>query len=147
MATSARKTARPATKAAAKTPATVHPKPTAAIKRSTAPATTEPCLRFRYSKALRAKTQAMLAALEASPDDVKHRDAVADLVAELTEVGMDYYYLRALRLAQVGFVAEQSARLGMSGATRIISSVCRKFIERMDKEQLLIVARHLRELE
>jgi hypothetical protein len=147
MATSARKTARPATKPAAKTPATARPKPTAAVKRSAAPATAEPYLRFRYSKALRAKTQAMLAALEASPDDVKYRDAVADLVAELTEVGMDYYYLKALRLARVGFVAEQSARLGMSGATKIISSVCRKFIVRMDKEQLLIVARHIRELE
>jgi len=146
MAASARKTARPATHPAAKVPAKAHAKPTAGVKRTAAPATTEPYLRFYYPKALRAKTQAMLAALEAAPGDVKHRDAVADLVAEFTEVGMDYYYLKALRLAQVGFVAEQSARLGMSGAAKIISSVCRKFIMRMDKEQLLIVARHIREL-
>jgi len=36
---------------------------------------------------------------------------LADLVADLTQAGMDYYYLRALKLAQVGFVVEQSARL------------------------------------
>jgi len=88
----------------------------------------------------------VLAALEAAPDHAKHRAALADLVAELTEVGMDYYYIRALRVAQVGFVGEQSARLGVSGAAKLISSVSRKYIMRMDDAQLLIVARHIREL-
>ena len=88
----------------------------------------------------------MLAALEAAPDHAKHRAALADLVAELTEAGMDYYYIRALRVAQVGFVGEQSARLGVSGAAKLISSVSRKYIMRMDDAQLLIVARHIREL-
>ena len=88
----------------------------------------------------------MLAALEAAPDHARHRAALADLVAELTEVGMDYYYIRALRVAQVGFVGEQSARLGVSGAAKLISSVSRKYIMRMDDAQLLIVARHIREL-
>lgn len=88
----------------------------------------------------------MLAALEAAPAHAKHRAALADLVAELTEVGMDYYYIRALRVAQVGFVGEQSARLGVSGAAKLISSVSRKYIMRMDDAQLLIVARHIREL-
>jgi hypothetical protein len=59
---------------------------------------------------------------------------------------MDFYYMRALRLAQVGFVVEQSARLGVSSAAKLISSVSRKFIVRMDKDQLLIIARHIREL-
>ena len=88
----------------------------------------------------------MLAALEDGPDDAGHGTALADLVAELTGAGMDYYFLRPLRLAQVGFVAEQSARLGMSGAVKLISSVSRKFIVRMDREQLLVVAMHLRAL-
>ena len=103
-------------------------------------------MRFYHSKALRTKTQAVLAALEATPDQPKHGEAMADLVADLTEAGMEYYYLRALKLAQVGFVVEQSARLGMSGAVMLINSVSRKFIVRMDKAQLLVVARHIREL-
>ena len=71
---------------------------------------------------------------------------MADLVQELIEAGMDYYFLRALKMAQIGFVAEQSARLGMSGAVKLISSVSRKFIMHMDKQQLLIVASHIRAL-
>jgi hypothetical protein len=103
-------------------------------------------LSFQVSRALRARTVAVLAAIEAAPDDGGHGDALADLVADLTQAGLDYYYLEALRRAKVGFVGEQSARLGLSGAAGIISSVSRKFIVRMDKAQLLIVARHIREL-
>lgn len=139
-------------KRAAKVPATPRAKadpsgkPAARSKPSAGPSTAEPSLRFHHSKELRAKTHAVLAALEAAPDHARHRTALADLVAELTEVGMDYYYIRALRVAQVGFVGEQSARLGVSGAAKLISSVSRKYIMRMDSAQLLIVARHIREL-
>jgi len=132
--------------AAAPAKATRSAKPAAKKKPSRVPATDEPFLRFYHSKELRARTHAVLAALEATPDHAKHRDALADLVTELTEIGMDYYYMRALRLARVGFVVEQSARLGVSGAAKLISSVSRKFLMRMDSAQLLIVARHIRDL-
>ena len=142
----------PAAKAGAKQRATPPAKARAPASPAgrTAPAlggaATQPSLRFYHSIALRSKTQAVLEALEAAPDQAHHGDAMADLVAELIEAGMDYYFLRALKQAQVGFVAEQSARLGLSGAVKLISSVSRKFILRMDKHQLLFVAQHLREL-
>jgi hypothetical protein len=71
---------------------------------------------------------------------------VAGLVSELIEAGMDYYFLRPLKLAEVGFVTEQSARLGMSGAVKVISSVSTKIILRMDGNQLLVVASYIRAL-
>jgi hypothetical protein len=107
---------------------------------------TEPSLRFHHARALRAKTDAVLAALEAGPEQPRQGEAMADLVHELVDAGMEYYFLRALKAAQLGFVAEQSARLGMSGAVRMISSVSRQFILRMDRPQLLVVARHIRGL-
>ena len=109
-------------------------------------AASEPSLRFYLSKALRQKTNTVLDALEAQPDHPKHGDAMATLVTELIDAGMDYYFLRALKLADVGFVTEQSARLGMSGAVKVISSVSTKIILRMDKSQLLVVASHIRTL-
>ena len=72
--------------------------------------------------------------------------AVADLVAELAEVGMDYYFLKAVRRPQVGMIAEQSAGLAMAGAVKLVSTVSRKYIVRMDPGQLLQVAAHMREL-
>ena len=41
---------------------------------------------------MRSKTNAVLAALEASADQQQHGEAVADLVQELIEAGMDYYF-------------------------------------------------------
>jgi len=129
---------KPAVKTAAKT-----------TKKTTAtPADTsaKPSMRFFHSKELRTKTLRVLEALEATPDNPKHASAVADLVGELVQAGMDYYFLRALKHADVGFLTEQSARLGLSGAVTLISSVSRKFIVRMDPPQLLVVASHVREL-
>lgn len=144
-ATPAAKTrARPASKPAVKAASPARAK--SAAKPSGLPVESEPFLRFRHSPALQAKTEAVLAALEESPERAGHGEALADLVEELTEAGMNYYYLRALKDARVGFVVEQSARLAMSGAVRLISSVSRKFIVRMGDAQLLAVAQHIRHL-
>lgn len=109
-------------------------------------AASTPFLRFYHSQALRQKTDAVLNALEEHPGKKNHGEAIADLVTELIDAGMDYYFLKALKEADVGFVAEQSARLGMSGAVKLISSVSRKFITRMDHTQLLVVSNHIRTL-
>jgi hypothetical protein len=126
------------------------PTPKSALKRPAAPATSsaavEPSLRFYHSRSLREKTHAVLAALESAPEHPRHGVALADLVTELIDAGMDYYFMRSLRQAKVGFVAEQSARIGLSGAVKLVSSVSRKFIVRMDRTQLMVVAQHIREL-
>jgi len=103
-------------------------------------------MRFLYSQALHDRTESVLLALEANPAHPKHGEAVADLTTALIEAGMDYYFLRALKEAKVGFVTEQSARLGLMGAVRLISSVSRKYIVRMNETQLLAVASHIRAL-
>jgi hypothetical protein len=64
----------------------------------------------------------------------------------LTDTGMEYYFLKALKLARVGFVVEQSARLGMKGALRVQASIVRNIIGGMDGPQLLAVCRHIRNL-
>jgi hypothetical protein len=130
-------TARDSVPVSAKTPRT-----------ATAKATTSsgPSLRFYHSEVLREKTDTVLSALETQPGHPHHGEAIADLVTHLIEAGMDYYFLKPLKQAEVGFVAEQSARLGISGAAKLVSSVSRKFIIRMDQAQLLVVATHIRSL-
>jgi len=106
----------------------------------------EPSMRFLYSQALHDRTESVLLALETNPSHPKHGEVIADLTTALIEAGMDYYFLRALKEAKVGFVTEQSARLGLAGAVRLISSVSRKYIVRMNETQLLAVASHIRAL-
>lgn len=88
----------------------------------------------------------VLTALEEADDPEEHREALADLVTELTEAGMDYYYLRALKLSNAGHLAQQSAKLGIAGAVKMISGVSRRFIMRMNGKELLAVTGHIRSL-
>jgi hypothetical protein len=105
----------------------------------------QPFLRFYHSKSLRAKTLAVLATLEKAKDGTQHRDALADIIVELTDSGMEYYFLRPLKLAKVGFFTQQSANLGMATTTRLLGSVIRNIIGGMGSPQLIAVCSHVRQ--
>ncbi|MGB8883542.1 MAG: hypothetical protein WCC44_06735 [Azonexus sp.] len=147
MVTPAKSSTRSAATAVVRTPAKdVAPVPAKTPRKAKATTATGPSLRFYHSEVLREKTNTVLSALESQPGHPHHGEAIADLVTHLIEAGMDYYFLKPLKQAEVGFVAEQSARLGISGAVKLVSSISRKFIIRMDQSQLLVVASHIRSL-
>jgi hypothetical protein len=106
----------------------------------------EPFLRFHHSKELRKNTLVLLRALEEADDATVHRDALADIVVKLTSSGMDYYFMKPLRLAKAGFIVEQSANLGLAGVQQVMGSVIRNIIGRMDGPQLLSVCGSIRTL-
>jgi hypothetical protein len=110
------------------------------------PPKAKPSLRFFHSTALRARTDKVLAAIEHDQDPTQHANALAALVASLTEAGLDYYFLKPLNLAKVGFVARQTASFGMAGALRIMSPMIRSILGGADGGQLRIISRHIRQL-
>lgn len=105
----------------------------------------KPFLRFHHSAPLRRKTLAVVDALEQVEDRVDHADALADLVVELTNAGLDAYFMQPLRLAKPGFVVEQSASLGMVGVQQVMGTVIRRVIGRMDGAQLFSVCGSIRQ--
>jgi hypothetical protein len=98
-----------------------------------------------HTAELRAKTDAVLATLESARDPTVHRGALANLAVELTNAGLDYYFIKPLKVAKAGFVVEQSASLGMSGVQQLMGSVIRNIIGRIDGPQLLSVGNSLRQ--
>ncbi len=150
MTTPSKRPLNPAPKPTAKPPAKAATKPAVAAGASKviakANAKALPHLRFYHSEALRTKTLAVLATLEASPDPTQHREALAKLVVELNNAGMDYCFIRPLKLAKPGFLVEQSASLGMAGALQVIGSVVRNIIGRMDGPRLLSISGSIRQL-
>jgi hypothetical protein len=104
----------------------------------------KPFLRVHHSEALRKKTLAVLAELESAEDATSCREALADLVVELTSSGMKGYFLVPLKLAKAGFIVEQSANLGMAGVQTVMGSVIRNVIGHMDHAQLLSVGSSIR---
>ncbi len=123
---------------------TATPKP-ATRRAAASTAATGPFLRFHHSEALRKKTLALLGAIEKSDDATAHRDALADLVVELTNCGLDAFFIGPLKHAKAGFIVEQSANLGMKGVQQVMASVVRKIIGRMGNPQLLSVCGSMRQ--
>ena len=111
-----------------------------------APPANKPFLRFYHSERLRVRTLAVLATLEQPHDSPRQRDDLTDIVLELLDSGMAYFFLRPLKLAPVSFVVEQTARLGLESVRRAMSPVIRSIIGHMDKPQLLVVCGHIRQL-
>ena len=113
------------------------PKPTAASAR--------PSLRFYHSEELRKRTLALLGRIEKAGDATVHREALADIVVELTNSGLDAYFLKPLKQARAGFIVEQSAGLGMKGVQQVMATVIRRVIGGMESPQLLSVCGSIRQ--
>ena len=118
-------------------------KPSKPASKPPAPSS-KPFLRFYYSEGLRRKTLSLLDKLERARDPAAHRDALADVVVELANSGLDYYFMGPLKLAKAGFILEQSASLGMAGVQQVMASVIRQVVGRMEGPQLLSVCRSIR---
>ena len=106
----------------------------------------KPTVRFYYSVALRKRMDAVLARIERDDDATPHASELSRVVVELTESGLDYYFLRPLQESKFGFVARQTANLGMSGALRVISPIIGRILAGADTTQLRGVAQHIRHL-
>jgi len=114
-----------------------------ASKKEAAPAA-KPFLRFHHSHELRVKTLQVLVAVESAEKATVHADKLTDLVLELTDHGMDQYFVQSLKATKVNFVVQQSAALGLAGVQKVMGTVIRNIIGRMDDRQLIVVCGSIR---
>ena len=84
--------------------------------------------------------------MERAEDPTDHHAELATVVKQLTESGLDGYFLEPLRQAKAGFMIERSASLGMASAMKVMAPIVRGILARMDGPQLLTVCAHLRQL-
>lgn len=112
--------------------------------RKAAEPASRPFLRFHHSHELRAKTIEVLEAIENAQKPTVHSGRLTELVLELTDCGMDQYFLQSLKATKANFVVQQSAALGMSGVQKVMGTVIRNIIARMDDRQLLSVCGSIR---
>ena len=108
--------------------------------------TSKPYIRFPLSEELHEKTIEMLDALEESENPKQYRDALGDLVVELTKAGMDYFFIGPLELAQVGFVKQKSATIGMAGIIKVMGPMICRIIGGLNRSQLMIICCYFRQL-
>ena len=95
-----------------------------AKKKAVEPSST-PFLRFHHSQELRAKTLEVLETVENAEKPTAHAGRLTDLILELTDSGMDRYFLQSLKATKANFVVQQSAALGLSGVQKVMGTVIR----------------------
>jgi len=104
-----------------------------------------PFLRFHHSHELRARTLEVLETVESADKPTAHSGRLTDLILELTDSGMDQYFLQSLKATKANFVVQQSAALGLSGVQKVMGTVIRNMVGRMDDRQLLSVCGSIRQ--
>jgi hypothetical protein len=104
----------------------------------------KPFLRFHHSHELRVKTLDVLVRVENADQPTACRRELTERVLELTESGMDQYFLQPLKATKANLVVQQSAALGLAGVQKVMGSVIRNILGRMDDRQLLVVCGSIR---
>lgn len=117
----------------------------ASVRATSVEATQKPSLRFHHSQKLRKKTIDALNIVENAENASAHSGQLTDLVLELTDTGMEQFFLQSLKDAKVNFVVLQSAALGLAGVQKVMGTVVRTFIGRMDHRQILSVCSSIRQ--
>lgn len=106
----------------------------------------KPSLRFYPETDLHRRLIALLDQIEESTDATLHRVTLSESVRELTTAGLDYYFVRTLKDAKVGFVTQQSANLGLMGVQQVMAPVIRNIIGRLEHAQLQAIAQSIRQM-
>jgi len=127
------------------------PKKTAAVvvakpaPKKIAAADAKPFLRFHHAQELRTTTLEVLETVENANRATVHAGRLTDLVLELTASGMDQFFLQSLKATKANFVVQQSAAIGLSGVQKVMGTVVRNIVGRMDDRQLLSVCGSIRQ--
>ena len=108
---------------------------------------TEPVTRlsFPLSEELRQQTLETLAKLRESSDCRKHIPLLSNLISDLTETGLEYYFVHSLKKAGVGLIGVSTAKLGIASTSKGIPVVMSKVVGLMSDKQLLAVADFIEE--
>ena len=101
---------------------------------------------FRISPELMERARAAVAAARRDPTEEDHIEELIEVILELTDRGLDFYYLEPLRRARAGTMALSATRLGLAAASRGIPPTVRRVITGFDEEQVLVIADFLDEI-
>ena len=116
-----------------------------APKKAADAAAARPFTRFHHSKELRTNSIEVLETVENAEYPSEHSAQLIKLILELTDCGLDQFFLQSLKATKANFVVQQSAALGLSGVQKVMGTVIRNIIGRMDDRQLLSVCGSIRQ--
>lgn len=101
---------------------------------------------FQISADLRRRAESVVETIRSDPDKKKHAPALVEVVLEMTDAGLHFYFLHPLERAGVGVVTRSAVDLAIGTAGRTLPMVVRKTIQSLNDEQILTIAEFLDEI-
>jgi len=95
---------------------------------------------FEIDNAQHARILGVVAALRKDPADRGVVGDLIDLVLDLTDTGLSYFFLHPLELVGVGAIRRKGVEVALGTAGRVLPSVVRSTVRSMDENQLLQLA-------
>lgn len=95
---------------------------------------------FRITPELAERAEAAVRAVRRDPSAEDHVEELVEVILELSERGMDFYYLEPLRRAGAGTIATSTARLGIAAAGRDLPTIIRRVLASLDPQQVAAIA-------
>lgn len=95
---------------------------------------------------LRKRTLEAVASLRESEDSSGYADRLMDLVEEIAEHGMGYFFLHPVRMVGMNPVAQKTIDVTIQTGKKAVLSVSRQLARRLDDQQIREIADFLESL-
>jgi hypothetical protein len=95
---------------------------------------------FEIPPELRQRAEVLVERLRTDSDKRRHVPSLVDLVLEMTDRGLHYYFLHPLEIAEVGVMTRSAVELAIGAAGRTLPMVVRKTVKSLNDEQLSSLA-------
>ena len=106
----------------------------------------EPRYAFPATPELHERVLQAIAELREDFDDSKRRDRFREVIAELTDYGLVYYFGRPLELAKATGFHAKAARLGLASTRNTIGGFIKRVFKPMSAEQLATICSFVEDL-
>ena len=94
---------------------------------------------FEIPGELRLQAEQIIERIRADADRRRHAGDLAELVVEMIDRGLDYYFLYPLEEARVGAMTRRAVEFAIGTAGRTLPTVVRKTVKSLNDEQLLSI--------
>lgn len=103
-------------------------------------------LAYPLSEPLAQKTFQTMENLREAPGDKANRKALIDLVNELADVGLDHFFVKSLKHANMGFLKIKTAEIGLTTFKNGLKPILKSLVNGMGDKQILKIVDFMEEV-
>ena len=92
--------------------------------------------KYPISEELHKKVNDIFETIKENPEGKEKREAVYQIVFELTNEGLDYFFSHSLRIIGMNILAQKAISAGMNTVKKTVKLLSKRFIRKFNDKQL-----------